>query len=154
LEFRRVLFRSWFTIFADGNTNEGIFEIQFDNTKAQTNDLMNMFGANYNWIISNYALSLFAEDSEDIRALGGSYAADLKIWKYLGAEGGTTIPRPYSDQNWIVYRMADIYLMKAEALLMKGEEDYPAAIELITAIRARAGISRPLDPGKDRKTVV
>ena len=138
---------NWFTIFADGNTNEGIFEVQFDNTKAQTNELMNMFGANYNWIISNYALSLFAEDSEDIRALGGSYAADLKIWKYLGAEGGTTIPRPYSDQNWIVYRMADIYLMKAEALIMKGEEYYPAAIELITAIRSRAGISRPVDPG-------
>ncbi|MBD1424693.1 MULTISPECIES: RagB/SusD family nutrient uptake outer membrane protein [Sphingobacterium] len=138
---------NWFTIFSEGNTNEGIFEIQFDNSKAQNNDLMNMFGASYNWIISNYALSLYAEDTEDIRALGASYATDLKIWKYLGAEAGTGVPRSFSDQNWIVYRMADIYLMKAEALIMKGESSYPAAIELITDVRTRATISRPLDAG-------
>lgn len=138
---------NWFTIFSTGNTNEGIFEIQFDNSKAQNNELMNMFGASYNWIISNHALSLFAEDSEDIRAQGASYATDLKIWKYLGAEANTGVARSFSDQNWIVYRMADIYLMKAEALIMKGESYYPAAIELITAIRSRATISRPLDAG-------
>lgn len=138
---------NWFTIFSEGNTNEGIFEIQFDNSKAQNNDLMDMFGASYNWIISNYGLSLFAEDNEDIRAQGASYSTDLKIWKYLGAEANTGVPRSFSDQNWIIYRMADVYLMKAEALIMKGESFYPAAIELITAVRSRAAISRPLDGG-------
>src|SRR5690606_4703390 len=64
--------------------------------------------------------------------------------KYIGAEGGTTIARPQSDQNWIIYRMADIYLMKAEALIMKGQSSYPAAMELINDIRTRAQISRPL----------
>src|SRR5699024_103736 len=137
----------WFTIFSEGNTNEGIFEIQFDNTKDQTNSLMDMFGTNFNWIISNHVLSLFAEDSEDIRAQGASYGDDLKIWKYLGAEAGTNVPRSFSDQNWVVYRMAEVYLMKAEALIMKGESFYPEAIELITDIRSRASISRPLDPG-------
>jgi hypothetical protein len=43
--------------------------------------------------------------------------------------------------------MADVYLMKAEALIMKGESYYPQAIELITAIRSRAAISRPLETG-------
>src|SRR5690606_33651375 len=138
---------NWFTIFSEGNTNEGIFEIQFDNSKAQNNSLMDIFGASFNWVISNHALALFAQDSEDIRGQGATYANDLKIWKYLGAEANTRVARSFSDQNWIVYRMADIYLMKAEALIMKGESHYPAALELITAIRSRAGISRPLDPG-------
>jgi hypothetical protein len=138
---------NWFTIFSEGNTNEGIFEIQFDNSKAQNNSLMDIFGASFNWVISNHALALFAQDSEDIRGQGATYANDLKIWKYLGAEANTGVARSFSDQNWIVYRMADIYLMKAEALIMKGESHYPAALELITAIRSRAGISRPLDPG-------
>lgn len=138
---------NWFTIFSEGNTNEGIFEIQFDNSKAQNNKLMDLFGASYNWVISNYALTLFVQDTEDLRGQGASYANDLKIWKYLGAEAGTGIARSFSDQNWIVYRMADIYLMKAEALIMKGESFYPAAIELITAVRSRAGVSRPLDAG-------
>lgn len=138
---------NWFTIFNPGNSNEGIFEVQFDNTKAQTNNLMSIFGSSYNWIISNYGISLFTEDNEDIRGLGTSYSNDLKLWKYLGAEGNTTVPRSYSDQNWILYRMADIYLMKAEALIMKEESFYPAAIELITDIRSRAGISRPLSVG-------
>ena len=138
---------NWFTIFSEGNTNESIFEIQFDNSKAQTNDLMERFGSSYNWVISPYGQSLFAEDSEDIRGLGASYSNDLKIWKYLGAEAVTGVPRSFSDQNWIIYRMADIYLMKAEALIMKGAEYYDEAVELITAIRSRAGISRPLDAG-------
>ncbi|PRD54222.1 RagB/SusD family nutrient uptake outer membrane protein [Sphingobacterium gobiense] len=138
---------NWFTIFSEGNTNEGIYEIQFDNTKAQTNNLVDKFGPSYNWIISNYMLSLFAEDMDDIRGQGATYSNDLKIWKYLGAEAGTGVPRSFSDQNWIVYRMADIYLMKAEALIMKGESFYSEALELMTDVRQRAGISLPLDPG-------
>lgn len=138
---------NWFTIFNPGNSNEGIFEIQFDFAKQQTNNFTSIFGASYNWIISPYGLALFQENPEDIRGIRATYAADLKLWKYIGAEGNTTIPRPQSDQNFILYRVADIYLMKAEALLMKGESSYPAALELITAVRSRAQISRPVTPG-------
>lgn len=138
---------NWFTIFSEGNTNEGIYEIQFDNTKAQTNDLVDRFGPSFNWIISNYMLAIFAEDTDDIRGQGATYSNDLKIWKYLGAEAGTGVPRSFSDQNWIVYRMADIYLMKAESLIMKGQSFYPEALELINDVRNRAGVSMPLDPG-------
>ncbi len=139
---------NWFTIFSQRNSNEGIFEVQFDNTKGQNNALMSIFGSNFNWVISAHAVALFQENSEDIRGAGASYqASDLKLWKYLGAEGNTTIPRPFSDQNWIIYRMAEIYLMKAEALIMKGETFYPAAVELIARVRSRAAISRPLDAG-------
>ena len=137
---------NWFTIFGEGNTNEGIFEIQFDYTKEQTNSLVSMFGTNNKWVISPYLLLLYEENSEDIRGVDATYLeGSLQLWKYLGAEGNTTIPRPYSDQNWILYRMADIYLMKAEALIMKGQASYGEAISLINDVRLRAGVTRPLD---------
>jgi len=136
---------NWFTIFNPGNSNEGIFEIQFDNTKSQTNDLVSWFGTSYNWTISAQMVTEFQWSSEDIRAAGATYSeADYKIWKYLGAEAGTAVPRTYSDQHWIIYRMADIYLMKAEALVMKGAEYYAEATKLVNQIRTRAGISEPL----------
>jgi len=135
----------WFTMFNPGNSNEGIFEIQFDYTKSQTNNFLSIFGSANNWVISQYGVRLFQENSEDIRGVGASYSnSDYKLWKYIGAEGGTTVARPQSDQNWIVYRLADVYLMKAEALIMKGESYFPAALELIEAVRSRAKISRPL----------
>lgn len=137
----------WFTIFNPGNSNEGIFEIQFDFAKQQTNNFTSIFGTSYNWIISPYGVALFQENPEDIRGLRATYAADLKLWKYIGGEGNTTVPRAQSDQNFILYRVADIYLMKAEALIMKGEESWSAALELITDVRSRAQILRPVTPG-------
>lgn len=137
---------NWFNIFAQRNSNEGIFEIQFDQTKGQTNDLVAIFGTSYNWVVSPYMVSVFDQSSEDIRGAGATYqTTDWKLWKYLGAEGNTSIPRPFSDQNWIIYRMADVYLMKAEALIMKGETYFPQALELVRAIRMRAGVTQPLD---------
>ena len=144
---------NWFTIFSAGNTNEGIFELQFDELQNQTNELRAWFsGVDRNFIISQYMVSLFQTSTEDIRGANATYLpTDLTIWKYQGAEAASTasgnlIPRLYSDQNWIIYRMADIYLMKAEALVMNGPENYDAAIEIVNLIRARAGISQPLSP--------
>lgn len=134
---------NWFTIFSPGNTNEGIFELQFDNEKGQTNSLVSWFGSNNRYKISEYSLQLFADSDEDIRGAGATYTeGNLQVWKYLGAEAGTGIPRTYSDQNWIIYRMADIYLMKAEALAMQG--DYEEAAELVNVIRERAQLSEPI----------
>lgn len=136
---------NWFTIFSPGNSNEGIFEIQFDFTKNQTNGLISWFGSSYNWIISPLMVSRFQQNPDDIRGLAASYSGvDFKVWKYLGSEGGTAIPRQNNDQNWILYRMADIYLMKAEAYVMKGASHYQEALDLVSAVRARAGITQPL----------
>src|SRR5690606_22759079 len=94
----------WFTMFNPGNSNEGIFEVQFDFSKNQTNKLMEWFGSSYAWQISPYMVSLFEQSSEDIRGAGATYTnGDYKIWKYNGAEGSTGIPRANNDQNWIIY---------------------------------------------------
>ncbi len=138
----------WFTIFSEGNSNESVFEIQFDFTKNQTNDMMQWFGTSYNWVISSLLVAQFELSPEDIRGQGATYnIGDFKLWKYLGAEANTGIPRTNSDQNWILYRMADIYLMKAEALVMKGQAYYGEALDLVNRIRQRAGISAPLGGG-------
>lgn len=142
---------NWFTIFSLGNTNESIFELQFDALKNQTNDLRDWFqGPGRKYIISRNMVTLFQSSPEDIRGQNATYLPDnLTLWKYQGAEAASTasgdlIPRTYSDQNWIIYRMAGIYLMKAEALVMRGPDNYDEAIELVNMIRARAGISLPL----------
>jgi len=65
--------------------------------------------------------------------------ASPALWKYLGSEGDDLYnPRVHSDANFILYRVADVILMKAEALVMKGEGSWRSAIELINKIRVRA----------------
>ena len=44
----------------------------------------------------------------------------------------------YSSCNWIVYRFADVLLMKAEALSQLG--NYPEAFSVLNQIRNRAGV--------------
>ena len=160
---------SWFTIFNPGNSEESIFELQFssimpDGSGYQTNDLPTLF---YNDNTTTYMLSqtltqelnqdasqILTRFNGDIDMYGrtryGSYVAQENsltgyVWKYLG---GTTITEPrtteYYDPNFIIYRVAEIMLMKAEALVMRnmGEntEDNTAAIELVNQIRQRTNL--------------
>ena len=66
---------------------------------------------------------------------------DFIIWKYVGpgADGENT--RSGSEQNsanWIVYRLADVMLMKAEALSQLGR--FQEALDIINEIRVRADV--------------
>lgn len=160
---------SWFTIFNPGNSEESIFELQFSSimpngTGYQTNDLPSLF---YNDNTTTYMLSEnltleLNQDASDImarfngdqdmygRTRYGSFVAQENsmtgyVWKYLG---GTTITEPrtteYYDPNFIIYRVAEIMLMKAEALIMRNMgnniEDNTAAIELVNKIRRRTNL--------------
>ena len=40
--------------------------------------------------------------------------------------------------NWIIYRLTDVMLMKAEACILKGESEYETAFSLINAVNKRA----------------
>ena len=64
------------------------------------------------------------------------------IWKYYGTDvpditGGA---RAHQDANFIIYRVAEIMLMKAQALTMKGQGSWSEAVSLINRIRHRAGL--------------
>ena len=69
------------------------------------------------------------------------------IWKYNGMGDEWELKREGDNQdaNFIVYRMADVMLMKAEALIRKGgTANWQEALDLIGQTRTRAGMTTPL----------
>lgn len=72
---------------------------------------------------------------------GWSTSTNYYLWKYYGNDipditGGV---RTHQDANFILYRMAEIILMKAQAETMRG--NFKDAIALINKIRNRAGLT-------------
>jgi hypothetical protein len=140
----------FFEIYYPGNSLEGIFEFQFDQSKSQNNGTFDITNRNaYQYIPSQKALEMFARDYDARELYRGEDAAIMKyadedyiIWKYVGKAGGIGSVRSSSEQkscNWIVYRVADVMLMKAEALSQLGRFD--EASEILNEIRTRADVS-------------
>lgn len=82
------------------------------------------------------------------RTVNASYVAYSTInmtnawmWKYRGTDivDNNTV-RVHDDADFILYRVADVMLMKAEALTMKGRASWKAAIQIINTIRTRAAL--------------
>lgn len=139
----------WYTIFYPGNTLEGIFEVQYDENLDQGNNLFRITYTQDNYTASLNAVELLSRESarEIIRGDGSYRSTDLKIWKYCGAAGDAQSVRPSSERssgNWIIYRYAEILLMKAEALSQLGE--YDEAIEYVNRIRTRANMVTKSSP--------
>ncbi|KON26302.1 hypothetical protein AC481_07410 [miscellaneous Crenarchaeota group archaeon SMTZ-80] len=150
---------SWFSNFFPGNSNESIFEIQFDKERDQTNLLYSMAApyprdgtypdGNDEFRFSPYLVEIYREQEGDRRAGSNTYFPFNErynhyiLWKYIGT-GSTRFsvtPRNgnrESDANWIIYRYADILLLKAEASVQTG--DLTGAIELVNQVRYRAGV--------------
>ena len=131
----------WFTIFSEGNTVEGIFELQFDSRLGQNNSLFDITtSTNNNLLASTYAAQVLSPVlSKEVIRGNGSITDKRVIWKYIGKEPDGISFRSGSDLkscNWIVYRMADVLLMKAEALSQLGA--YDEALSIVNEIRARA----------------
>jgi len=133
----------WFTtLYANGNSNEGIFEIQFDNQLL--NPFYNMFLTNSKRYLAEpdiiedfYGVDNNDDKDKDIRGADAAvHTADLTIWKYVGLTSTTSRTPDISYAHWIIYRYADILLMKAEACAnsSRGQD----ALDIITQIRTRA----------------
>lgn len=138
----------WFEIYYPGNSLEGIFEFQFDNSLNQKN---NMYGITqrygYNYDPSDRALEIFGKKytRELYRGEDASIKkyseSDFIIWKYVGRAPDGETERSGIDQNscnWIVYRYADVLLMKAEALSQLGR--FAESLQIINMIRNRADV--------------
>lgn len=73
-------------------------------------------------------------------------ATNAYVWKYYGGTSYNTKRLSVQDYdcNFIIYRVADIMLLKAEALIMrqlgKSEADNQAAIDIINQIRKRTNL--------------
>jgi hypothetical protein len=137
---------TWFANFYPGNSNESIFEIQYSYARNQTNSFITWFSTSKYYYISPYQQTLFETNISDIRGAKASYtAADGKIWKYIGVSNDGATARNSStqnDQHWIIYRLADVYLMEAEAKIMKGDStNMSNGLALLNTVRVRAGLA-------------
>jgi hypothetical protein len=138
----------WFELYYPGNSLESIMEFQFDGNMQQRNGTYGLTNRNSNqfkpsqkaleMLSFKYASELVRGEDASIRKYGED---DFIIWKYVGQAPDGQSERSGSDQysaNWILYRYADVLLMKAEALSQK--EQYNQAFAVITEIRDRAGV--------------
>ncbi len=133
----------WYrNLYVNGNSNESIFELQFDAQKLNTFYLLfqtpiRRFLASPIVMDEIYTVDFLDPLKFDIRADGAAVrATDQVIWKYMGLSNTTARTLEESYAHWIFYRYADILLMKAEAQnqLGNGQE----AIDIVNVIRARA----------------
>lgn len=161
-------------IFGEGNSYESIFEITYDQTLNSNNKnsfvnnyfthqdnnrpasgYLNAFGDFYEGLPSK-ATELF--EKNDCRAYESIYQVSTQqflIAKYAVQRAtldnsSSTIKTSYnwrsSDYaNRIIYRLTDVMLMKAEALIEQGSDKFEEAFSLINAVSRRAVNS--LNPG-------
>lgn len=139
------------SVFYVGNSDESIWELQFDSNTS--NSAVNTFyGGSGN---STPLLTSLAFDSQngadwwgelDMRRIG-SYVENngmYYIMKYVAAcysndynnVSYNNFSYGSSTNNWIIYRLADAYLMKAEALAEQG--DLTGAVEMVSYTYDRA----------------
>lgn len=147
----------WFNnLFYTGNSNESIFEFQYD--AQATNSFYYMFtGTSRRYYASSivmdnvYTIDYINSNNYDVRGDGAAVRTnDNSVWKYLGIDGsntGRSLATSYA--HWFVYRYADILLMKAEALNQIGGRGIDA-YNLVMQIRNRAhALSATLPSGLD-----
>ena len=146
-------------VFGTGNSTESIFELQFD---SYTPDYVvcEMYGTEGGRSSANYLSSLDFKkynlfESSDVRQhdalFGNTSSAFIPIRKYVTwRKESTSIQVLASDyvvnqntQHWIVYRLSDVYLMKAEALVERNNAgDLAEALTLVGYSYDRANPSK------------
>ena len=152
---------TWYrTLYVNGNSNESIFELQFDNQRLNTfytlfNTSQKKFLASPIVMDEIYTVDFTDPLKFDIRADGAAVrATDQLIWKYIGLSNTTSRAQEESYAHWIMYRFADVLLMKAEAQnqLGNGQE----ALNIISQIRtrARALIATAANPAPNDKIAI
>lgn len=163
---------SYNEIFGEGNSFESIFELYFRSGQSQQNSWVSDYYGNNNNVMgrlscptflcdkvsagtgevfkktdgriyaatqssnSNYAITKYARTSVGFKTDNVNKDADLNLHSSRRANGFA---------NWIIYRLSDVILIKAEALIERdGEGDRDAAFTLINIVNKRAndGVSQ------------
>ena len=142
-------------IFVIGNSFESLFELQYDFDIRDNSGVTSLYGSTRtltggmlsaaNYIIERQVGSLF-EDLNDGRLIdyvnydGYTVSNSYSILKYRAAKDvNEQIQMSGKAANWIVYRLTDVMLMRAEALAyIGGEENLEEAFRLVKAVNERA----------------
>lgn len=124
---------SFYSIFSRGNAEENLFELQYNST-VDNKVVPDLYGSSKNsgkLAVSKWVSDYFSEEGGE-----GASKTDLRKWnivlrdngyyqpfKYIGSDFSETTSgaaylykedSPFTG-NWVFYRLADIYLMEAEA---------------------------------------
>ena len=153
-------------IFGTGNSFESLFELYFKERQKVKNDFVNNCYDNGNDAPGHLFVAPDMKYSEVIEGKNDLFAKnDCRFYETMSKESdkyyitkyvNSTVSLDVSNvtnesslkltrskrtdltPNWIVYRLTDVMLMKAEAEIMKGEEGYQRAFNLINAVNMRA----------------
>ncbi len=133
----------WYqTLYVNGNSNESLFELQFDNQALNTfyglfNTTQKKFLASPIVMDEIYTVDFTDPLKFDIRADGAAVrSTDQLIWKYMGLSNTTSRAAVESYAHWIMYRYADVLLMKEEVQNQLGNGQQ--ALDIVAQIRNRA----------------
>jgi len=139
----------WGKMFSASYSEESIFEVGYNDT--ETNGLRTLYA------VGSYAIYTPSEkwkasiEEGDLREdfVYDTIPVDPKaIWKYLGRGESDEVSTP-AKQNIILIRLADIMLLRAEALnKIGGAANKDEALSLLNTIRTRAGLT-PFDAEAD-----
>ena len=151
----------WYEMFYPGNSNESIFEIQWDQRDYdQSNDLATKFGnSTPTYLYTENMLNDFIAETgrtgvdDAVRTIYGGYLPDRSadeydramqgyVWKYsgIGVQDQVRNTTDEQDPNFIIYRVADVILMKAEAMVLMNSDisGWQTAVNLINEVRTRS----------------
>ncbi|HKK61821.1 MAG TPA: RagB/SusD family nutrient uptake outer membrane protein, partial [Bacteroidales bacterium] len=139
----------WFDNFNPGFTLENIFEIYYD--QGQPNNIATkVYSSKVNdasFFASEYAreiLSVEETEANEVIRGAGALSYYFQVWKYQGDKADQITQRTGNEArsaNFIVYRLADLYLMKAEAYSQKDAPEFDKALDYLNQIRNRANRS-------------
>lgn len=131
----------WGKIFTNSYSKESIFEVAYNEKETNSLRVLYAIGSYAIFTPSEKFKSSYEEDDKRIDYVYDVTLTDPKaIWKYLGKGLSDEDPTP-SKQNIVLFRLADIMLLRAEALNKKGgTQNQSEALGLLNSIRARAGL--------------
>ncbi|WP_142686720.1 RagB/SusD family nutrient uptake outer membrane protein [Chitinophaga polysaccharea] len=153
-----------------GKTQEGIFEININDGQSEGLSLATNGGAGVTlmmpfidgksyieWPVNENYLSIYEDRDKDIRfkdffyGLGGNQGQIIKYSNIAYADGSTK-KDPRMTNNLNIFRLADILLLRAEALnKLKKDGD---ALPLLNQVRQRAGLDNYTGAGDDLATTI
>lgn len=145
----------WFNdIFFEGNSAEGIFELQFSDINNTIRNAFQELGADF--LAYNGIMELYRQVPDDVRGHYATYDRETGyVFKYAGIDdtGEYRATDEYYN-TFIFYRYADIMLMQAEAYVLSAEKkDLTKAFNLLNTVHTRAA-PIPLDTSLDEQSLL
>ena len=156
------------SLFGNGNSFESIFEIYYNGNTGQENNWISSYYGNRDNAIgrlraADFLMDGFTSNNNQVWLSQGDCRAyesmessgnSLSITKYVRQSASFSLQRlgivnvagdrrTRKDANWIIYRLSDVMLMKAEALIQRSENDWPEAFQLINNVYKRANNISP-----------